>query len=120
MTFEQRTPLETDLATATLKALQGSYRDLNHSLFGDALRPPVLKLNATSQVRVGRWDPEHRCIEISEQLILDRGFGAAIEVLKHEMAHQFVHEVLTDADESPHGKVFRSVCVERGIKRALS
>jgi hypothetical protein len=38
-----------------------------------------------------------------------------IEVLKHEMAHQFVDEVLRLGDEVAHGPAFRQVCQERGI-----
>ena len=38
-----------------------------------------------------------------------------VEVLKHEMAHQFVDEVLGVHDEPDHGPVFRQVCDERGI-----
>jgi hypothetical protein len=36
-------------------------------------------------------------------------------VLEHEMAHQFVDEVLGVRDESPHGPTFQRVCAERGI-----
>lgn len=108
-------PLDAELATATLKALRSSYRDLNHTMFGDALRTPVLRLNDTSRVRVGSWDPKLRCIEISCQFLMEHGWGAAIEVLKHEMAHQFVHEVLVGVDEPAHGAAFQEVCRERGI-----
>lgn len=37
-----------------------------------------------------------------------------LEVLKHEMAHQFVEEVLKK-NEVAHGPAFRTVCEERGI-----
>jgi hypothetical protein len=43
------------------------------------------------------------------------GWSALEEVLKHEMAHQFVDEVLQIRDESAHGPAFRKVCEERGI-----
>jgi hypothetical protein len=36
-------------------------------------------------------------------------------VLQHEMAHQFVDEVLGVRDETAHGETFRRVCAERGI-----
>jgi hypothetical protein len=52
--------------------------------------------------------------------LLERGWGSMIEVLKHEMAHQFVHEVLGDVAESSHGPAFREVCRERGIDARAS
>lgn len=115
MARDKDTTLHGEFASAALRALQASYRDLNHSLFGGALRPPVLKLSDSSKVRLGTWDPERRSIEISSQLLLDYGWGSAIEILKHEMAHQFVHEILAEHSEPPHGTAFRKVCRERGI-----
>jgi hypothetical protein len=38
-----------------------------------------------------------------------------VEVLKHEMAHQYVDEVLGKSDETAHGPAFRKVCADRGI-----
>src|SRR5205823_3192093 len=42
------------------------------------------------------------------------------EVLKHEMAHQFVDEVLNTRDESAHGPAFRAICERLGIDPAAS
>lgn len=120
MTIKQGTTLEGELASATLKALRSSYRELNHRFFGDALRAPVLRLNDSSKIRLGSWDPIHRSIEISSRLIIEHGWGSAIEVLKHEMAHQFVHEILIGVDEPTHGAVFQKVCRERGIDSRAS
>jgi hypothetical protein len=118
-TTEAPGTLDRDLATATLRALRESYRELNQNLFGGALRPPVLGLGR-SRTRLGEWDPTLRSIEISEPLLLQRGWGAAIEVLKHEMAHQFVHDAELGGDESPHGPTFRKICHERGIDARAS
>jgi hypothetical protein len=38
-----------------------------------------------------------------------------VEVLKHEMAHQFVHEVLGRTEESAHGPAFQNLCELLGI-----
>ena len=38
-----------------------------------------------------------------------------VEVLKHEMAHQYAHEILGARDESAHGEAFRTVCQRLGI-----
>lgn len=106
--------LDAALANATLRALRASYGELNQTLFGGTLRSPNLVLGV-SRSELGRWDPHLRSIEISEPLLLDRGWGAAVEVLKHEMAHQFVSERLGGSGEPPHGALFRKVCEERGI-----
>src|SRR5690606_18958374 len=68
----------------------------------------------------GRWVAEERTIEISRKLLVDHGWGALVEVLKHEMAHQFVDEVLGLADEAAHGPAFRQVCAERGFDARAS
>lgn len=106
--------LDRKLANATLRALRGSYVELNRTLFGGVLERPSLVLSG-SKAELGRWDSHLRCIEISEPLLLKQGWGAAIEVLKHEMAHQFVHEQLGGAGAPAHGALFRKVCSDRGI-----
>lgn len=106
--------LEPELANAAIRALRGSYEDLNTVLFGGALKAPSFALGG-SRSRLGCWDPWLRTIEISEPLLLERGWSAAIGVLEHEMAHQFVHEQLGGEHEPPHGPLFRKVCEERGI-----
>ena len=106
--------LEGELANATLWELRRAFGQLNYSLFDGALQPPVFRLGE-SRKRLGLWEPKDGSIEISKHLLLSRGWGAAIEVLKHEMAHQFVSEVLKGTQEAPHGPVFRKICRARGI-----
>lgn len=106
--------LSRNLANATLRALRGSYDEFNASLFGSQLKAPTFSLIA-SRSELGRWDPSLRAIEISEPMLLEQGWAAAIEVLKHEMAHQFVHEALGRGDAPAHGALFQQVCQERGI-----
>jgi hypothetical protein len=47
--------------------------------------------------------------------VLGHRWTLVVEVLKHEMAHQYVDEVLGVRDETAHGAVFQRVCAERGI-----
>jgi len=103
-----------ELKTATLRALRVAYQELNELLFGSSLKIPVLGLSDAQQ-RLGYWDLENRSLEISRTLLLEKGWGAAVEVLKHEMAHQFVHEVLGNVDAPSHGAAFREVCDRRSI-----
>ena len=42
--------------------------------------------------------------------MLEHAWGSVVEVLKHEMAHQYVFEVLKVADGPAHGPVFQRVC----------
>jgi hypothetical protein len=106
--------LVVDLERASLDALRRTYQELNVTFFSDRLRPPALRLARTSR-RLGRWDREQRTLEISWQLLTERSWGVVVEVLKHEMAHQWVDEVLECTTEPAHGPTFRRVCQQRAI-----
>jgi hypothetical protein len=88
-------------------------------LFQDRLEPCRLEF-VTAGTRLGRWVGEHRTIELSRSLLTDHGWGVLLEVLKHEMGHQYVYEVLNCHDQSAHGSEFRRVCAERGIDERAS
>jgi hypothetical protein len=106
--------LSAELERLALRALAEDYDDLNYSLFGSRLRRPQLQLS-DSVSRLGLWDPKPRVLWIATQLVTGQPWGSVREVLKHEMAHQFVNEVLLSSDESAHGPLFQKVCEERGI-----
>jgi hypothetical protein len=106
--------LAVELERAALRAVRQSYSQLNASLFRGRLRVPALELTETTE-RLGRWVSDRRTLELSRALLLRHGWGVLEEVLKHEMAHQYVDEVLEVHDESAHGPIFRKVCEERGI-----
>ena len=106
--------LGADLAAAAVRALTDDWRNLNYALFQDRMRPPALRLSEAEGF-LGRWVRGERAIELSRALLLDQPWGVVTEVLKHEMAHQFVDEVIGARDETAHGPVFQRVCAERGI-----
>lgn len=106
--------LGAELETLTLRAIKAEHRDLNGLLFSWKLVSPSFALS-DGKSRLGQWVPATRSIEISRQLLVEMSWGALVEVLKHEMAHQYVDEVLGIRDETAHGPAFRRVCVERGI-----
>lgn len=112
--MESTAALRLELERAALRAIHKTYGHINGSLFRFLLRPPALELTATAD-RLGRWVPAHRTIELSRELLLSHGWGVLEEVLKHEMAHQYVDEVLRVQGEPAHGPTFRRVCEERGI-----
>lgn len=106
--------LSAQLEALAVRAIRAEYRELNGSLFGSRLSTPSFLLS-DSRTRLGQWQPAHKTIEISRQLLLEMSWGAVVEVLKHEMAHQYVDQVLGASDETAHGPAFRRVCAERNI-----
>jgi len=108
-----------DLERAALHAILRTWDDLNGSLFRFQLERPTFEL-VESSARLGRWHGGFRTIEIARSLLTEHGWGALVEVLKHEMAHQYVDEVLGQPDDSTHGPVFKRVCEERGIDAAAA
>jgi len=106
--------LRADLEAAALRALSFTYGDLNATFFAGKLRRPPIELTDSTD-RLGAWVGVSRRLQISRRLLLSHGWGTLVEVLKHEMAHQFVDEVLGLRAESAHGPSFRRVCDERGF-----
>jgi hypothetical protein len=111
---EATASLRADLEAALVRELGSTYQDLNYALFRRKLKGASIALTDAGS-RLGRWVPEVRAIEIGRRLVLEHPWGAVVEVLKHEMAHQYVHEVLGKHDESAHGPAFREVCGRLGI-----
>ena len=99
---------------AVTAALLLQWGELNGLLFGGKMRPPTIGL-APLEATLGRWVASPRLLELSEAFALSAPWGQVFEVLKHEMAHQFVTEVLGVTDETAHGSAFQKVCAERGI-----
>jgi Protein of unknown function (DUF2786)/SprT-like family len=106
--------LSEELERAAIYAVVRAWDDLNGTLFRFELKRPAFML-LDSSTRLGRWHGGLRLIELARSLLTDHGWGILTEVLKHEMAHQYVDEVLGQPDDAMHGAVFRRVCEERGI-----
>jgi hypothetical protein len=111
--------LTAELEAAVVRALRSDWERINYAHFRDAMRLPVLLLSA-SEGRLGRWSSADRTIEIGRQLVMEQPWAVVVEVLKHEMAHQYVHEVLGAHDETAHGAAFRSVCERLDIDATAS
>jgi hypothetical protein len=106
-----------ELETALVRELARYWAGLNLEHFRGALKPPVMALSETAS-RLGAWERQTRTITIQRDLVLKHPWGVVLEVLKHEMAHQYAHEVLGAIDETAHGPAFRSVCERLGIDAA--
>ena len=50
--------------------------------------------------RLGSWNRLHRTISLSRRMVFEQPWSVVREVLKHEMAHQYVDEVLRIHDET--------------------
>ena len=85
----------------------------NHIRFDGKLRIPQFQLS-DDQSKLGSWNTSYRLLSLQREFVYQSGWLEVLEILRHEMAHQYVNEVL-HVTESPHGKVFKTVCLERGI-----
>jgi Protein of unknown function (DUF2786)/SprT-like family len=117
MTDVQR--LDGELEAAMLRELQVVWWQLTNTFFRGALRPPVFRLS-DSRSRLGAWDRNARTIELSREMVLQTEWGQVIEVLKHEIAHQYAHEALEALDETAHGRAFLHACERMGIDPSAS
>jgi predicted SprT family Zn-dependent metalloprotease len=111
--------LSAELETALLRELMDEWRYINRTCFHSAMWAPTLSLSDAGS-RLGCWIRSVRAIEISRKLVLEHPWGVVLEVLKHEMAHQYVDEVLRPADETAHGPAFQRTCERLGIDPAAS
>ncbi len=61
----------------------------------------------------GQWDPGTRTIRLSQRLLDRYEWTTVVEILKHEMAHQYVTEAYPIKDS--HGKSFKMACEALGV-----
>jgi hypothetical protein len=115
----EQVELSARLEAALLREVAEQYRHLGLAYFKGALKIPQFELVA-SRARLGRWIPDTRIIELSRPLVLEQPWGVVVEVLKHEMAHQYVSEILGEQAETAHGPRFRAVCTKLGIDAAAA
>jgi hypothetical protein len=112
-------PLDQALAAALLRELCETWRELNGNHFRGRMRPPVMALSEVGS-RLGQWHSATRTLSVDRALVFDKPWSVVREVLKHEMAHQFVDEVLGIRDQAAHGPAFADVCRRCGIDAAAT
>lgn len=79
------------------------------------LRPLSIQL-FDSQSVWGQFDHLSRSILLSRNLIKNHSWQDVLGVLNHEMAHQYVHEMMSrDLSEKPHGESFQRACRILGV-----
>jgi hypothetical protein len=106
--------LSAALEAALVRELRATWWQINDLLFKGTLSAPTLELVPTRGT-LGRWVPRTRTIEISRPLVVEQRWGAVVEVLKHEAAHQYVYELLGETEQTAHGPAFRETCARLGI-----
>ena len=77
--------------------------------YRERMRPPLFCLRDYARTW-GTWSRQRREISLSRELVLRHSWDAVVEVLLHEMAHQFAEEVLGAGEEPSHGPVFQRAC----------
>ncbi len=103
------------LKTAWVRQLKADWKTANFHYFKDSMRLPNLGLSNSEDI-LGTWKGAHyRCLSISILLINNYKWEYVQEVLYHEMAHQYVEEVLKIRDSLPHGEAFKRICRENSI-----
>ena len=97
------------LHAAWICQLRWHYDLCNEEYLGGQLRAPVIRINS-SRRSLGQWEPQHRTLAISEGHILEHPWESVVDTLRHEMAHQYVDEVLELSDAPPHAEPFAKAC----------
>ena len=108
-TYADATFVDSTLQRAWIRELRNFYDLFNDQYVANTLQPPLLKLGE-SDTKLGEWDPQRRVITISVRHILEHPWESVLDTLRHEMAHQYVHEVLTLPHAKPHGPAFEKAC----------
>ncbi len=101
-----------------LRELMAAWREVNRTCLGGQLKPPALQIDQAAQ-RLGRWEAGTRTIGISEAHIWAHPWHEVLSTLRHEIAHQYVDELL-GGDSRPHGELFARACALLEISPAAS
>ena len=68
-----------------------------------------------AETTLGSWKSTTRTLTISARLIDNHSWDVVVEILKHEMAHQYLDEVSHSCKGKPHGPEFQHVCTLLGV-----
>jgi hypothetical protein len=109
--------------TTEINATRELYREYRDTLTSRrvSLRNVVIEL-VDSETFWGRWFHETRTIQMSRKLISQYPWFQVVAILKHEMAHQYVDEMMIGVRdrETAHGASFRAACEILGVPSEFS
>ena len=112
--IRRTTAMPARLTRLWTKQLYREYTNILHWYdLTQAMAPVALAIAPITNY--GEWRPATRTIVMADHLIRDYPWNVVLEVLKHEMAHQYVHEVLGHQAERPHGERFQEACHRLGV-----
>lgn len=83
-------------------------------LYRIRLSTPVFEISS-GRKRAGAWSDRFDCLSIASWLLEDHAWDVVVELLKHEMAHQYVRQVMRRDDEPAHGPAFQQACDRLGV-----
>ncbi len=101
---------------AALREIALHWRAYNAMLFANSLKIPIFQLHK-GKSRLGFWARQERVISISKDILKAQPWNKILAVLQHEMAHQFIDEVMQCPESQPHGALFKSICKKFGIEQ---
>jgi hypothetical protein len=81
----------------------------------DGLTWPSFEISERLERTLGHWDAGRRCIGFSMRLIREGSWDDIVATLKHEIAHQVVHELFGETGAAEHGPAFTEACRRLGI-----
>jgi len=101
--------LESGLHQAWGRRLANWWKQYNAEYVEGRMQMPTFRIG-TSGSTLGLWDGTRREITLSARHILRDDWTSVLDTLRHEMAHQYVQEILDVTDESAHGSAFSRAC----------
>ena len=101
--------LDAELQAAWNRKLYQWWNYYNEEYLAGVLSCPLITL-IHSQTVLGRWYVAPRRIEIALEHLKNDPWFEVMETLRHEMAHQYVNDVLQFEAEKPHGSAFHYAC----------
>jgi hypothetical protein len=103
-------PTDDELDAGTRRAwtlqLQAEHRAIRQRY--NLPMPNVFILLGDARSQWGSWHPGNRVLTISRHLIRRYPWPIVVEILKHEMAHQYVTDVMRRVER--HGPAFQEAC----------
>lgn len=108
-----REKLQEILESRILRGLQAEWESLTWMLSPfqqTLLRRPLFTLR-DMRSRLGYWAAEKNEIALSRHFVHNYSWNDVCEVLRHEVAHQVVCQVMGVYDQRPHGPAFQEACV---------
>ena len=112
--------IDQERKNAWIRQLRVDWKNANYAHFNSIMQVPNLTIFSSKNC-MGRWEGGiKRTLGLSDVLINTCSWQYVQEILYHEMAHQYVDEILMITDQPPHGETFRKICSENAFNYRAS